>query len=151
MTYSRPMTGGASRRTLGTSCLAVVGCLWIASAAWAVEPDSIVAPSSDLLALTKEFTDDPVAPGEIVTLEFTLTNLDRTAGALDIAFEDDLGAALPGLILTKVQKPGDVGCDGTSTGVGTSLFAASAPASWSPPVGGGSAISTRSRSHSSVV
>ena len=52
---------------------------------------------SDLLHLTKEFTDDPVAPGDSVTLEFTLTNLDATQPASDIDFSDDLEAALTGL------------------------------------------------------
>jgi len=50
-----------------------------------------------LLALDKEFIDDPVAPGENVTLEFTLTNLSDVDPITDIAFTDDLDAALSGL------------------------------------------------------
>ncbi len=55
---------------------------------------------SDLLSLTKEFTDDPAVPGESVNLRFTLTNLDPAQAASAIAFTDDLGAALTGLAAT---------------------------------------------------
>ena len=47
--------------------------------------------------LNKVFTDDPVAPGQIVTLDFILTNRDRDDAAVNIAFTDDLDAALSGL------------------------------------------------------
>ncbi len=53
--------------------------------------------SSELLQLTKTFTDDPVDPGGTVTLEFTLTNI-GSSDVTDISFTDDLGAALPGLV-----------------------------------------------------
>ena len=53
--------------------------------------------SSKLLFLTKEFTDDPILPGGTGTLEFTLTNLDGSTAASDIAFMDDLDATLSGL------------------------------------------------------
>ncbi len=49
--------------------------------------------SGELLALTKEFTDDPVPPGGTVTLRFTLNNLDATQAASSIAFTDNLGDA----------------------------------------------------------
>ncbi len=52
---------------------------------------------SNLLQLTKAFTDDPVAPGDSVTLELTLTNLDAGQAASSIDFTDSLGAALAGL------------------------------------------------------
>ena len=52
----------------------------------------------NLLALDKEFTDDPVAPGDNATLEFTLTNLSDVDSIADIAFTDDLDAALSGLV-----------------------------------------------------
>jgi uncharacterized repeat protein (TIGR01451 family) len=55
---------------------------------------------SDILDLTKEFTDDPVNPGDTVTLEFTLTNLSATETVTEIAFDDDLDAALSGLVAT---------------------------------------------------
>jgi len=54
--------------------------------------------ASDLLLLTKSFTDDPVAPGGTVTLEFTLDNLDAAQMVTSISFTDDLDAALSGLV-----------------------------------------------------
>jgi len=53
--------------------------------------------TSNFLALTKEFIDDPVSPGGMVTLELTVTNTDTTDPVADIAFTDDLDAALSGL------------------------------------------------------
>ena len=53
---------------------------------------------ANLLDLAKEFTDDPASPGGTVTLEFTLTNLSATETITDIAFTDDLDAALAGLV-----------------------------------------------------
>ncbi|MCP5014699.1 MAG: DUF11 domain-containing protein, partial [Ketobacter sp.] len=53
--------------------------------------------NSNLLYLTKAFTDDPVAPGDPATPVFTLTNLDAGNAASDIDFTDDLDAALSGL------------------------------------------------------
>jgi uncharacterized repeat protein (TIGR01451 family) len=53
---------------------------------------------SDILALSKEFTDDPVEPGDTVTLAFTLENLNATETVTDISFDDDLDAALGGLM-----------------------------------------------------
>lgn len=61
--------------------------------------DSLVV-DSNLLQLTKTFTDDPTPPGGTVTLEFTLTNLDPTQAATAITFSDDLDAALSGLMAT---------------------------------------------------
>lgn len=71
------------------------------------------------LQLTKTFTDDPVAPGGTVTLEFTLRNTNRSQTATDIAFSDDLDAALTGLVATglpasDVCGPGSM-LSGTST------------------------------------
>ncbi len=45
--------------------------------------------------LTKEFTDDPVAAGDNVTLEFTITNTDTAAAATSIGFEDVFDIILP--------------------------------------------------------
>lgn len=58
--------------------------------------------NTNLLSLIKTFTDDPVAPGGTVTLEFTLTNLDAGQAASAIGFTDDLGAALTGLTFDSV-------------------------------------------------
>lgn len=52
---------------------------------------------SELLSLEKEFTDDPALPGEIVELRFTIRNLHPTEAVGDVAFSDDLDAALDGL------------------------------------------------------
>ncbi len=57
---------------------------------------------SNLLFLTKEFTDDPILPGGTGTLEFTLTNLDPSEPASAIAFSDDLDLTLSGLTATAV-------------------------------------------------
>ncbi len=49
--------------------------------------------------ITKEFTDDPVTPGDMVTLEFTIDNPNPVEDATDLAFTDDLDAALTGLVV----------------------------------------------------
>ncbi len=70
--------------------------------------------SSDLLSLTKSFTDDPVAPGGTVTLEFMIANLD-SGTITDIAFTDDLEAALAGLAPAAGGLPMDGFCGPGST------------------------------------
>ena len=75
--------------------------------------------SSDLLLLSKSFTDDPVAPGGAVTLEFTLNNLDATRSATSIAFTDDLDAALAGLTAATLLSNA---CGGSLGGIGTSAL-----------------------------
>ncbi|HPJ67815.1 MAG TPA: InlB B-repeat-containing protein [Desulfobacteraceae bacterium] len=60
---------------------------------------TMMAVSAWPLELTKSFTDDPVHPGDTVTLEFTIQNTDA-AEATDITFTDDLDAALSGLVAT---------------------------------------------------
>jgi hypothetical protein len=52
------------------------------------------------LQLTKEFTNDPVAPGDTVNLRFTIDNLDVGQAASAVAFTDDLSNALAGLVAT---------------------------------------------------
>ncbi|MBN1814561.1 MAG: hypothetical protein JXA14_22165 [Anaerolineae bacterium] len=56
--------------------------------------------SDDWLFLTKSFTDDPVAPGDTVTLEFTIENLHATQSVTAVTFTDDLTATLSGLVAT---------------------------------------------------
>lgn len=56
--------------------------------------------NSNFLELTKEFTDDPVAPGGTVNLEFKLMNLDPDSAISSIAFTDDLDATLTDLEVT---------------------------------------------------
>ncbi|WP_143536880.1 T9SS type A sorting domain-containing protein [Rubricoccus marinus] len=65
------------------------------------------APAADDLAvietpvLTKSFPDSPARPGTSTPLQFTLRyGEEAPAGATAIAFTDDLGAALPGLVAT---------------------------------------------------
>ncbi len=74
---------------------------------------------SSLLQLTKTFTDDPVAPGGSVTLEFALSNLDAGSAASDIDFSDNLDAALSGLLFDSLLVNT---CGATVTGTGTGLI-----------------------------
>ncbi|MCH9698017.1 MAG: IPTL-CTERM sorting domain-containing protein [Gammaproteobacteria bacterium] len=77
---------------------------------------------SDQLTLSKSFTDDPVAPGAPVTLEFTLTNLDPDQAATAIDFTDDLAATLSGLMYDS-ELFND--CGATITGTGTDMITVS--------------------------
>ena len=59
------------------------------------------APASDGLLVSglifsKEFTDDPVIPGDTATLRFTIENLDPLNDAAAILFTDSLTAGPPG-------------------------------------------------------
>ena len=84
--------------------------------------DPATAPlvvESERLSLTKQFTDDPVAPGDPVTLEFTLFNLDDDNAASLIDFTDDLGAALFGLTFDSVLFND---CGATVSGTGTDMI-----------------------------
>ncbi|MDJ0826439.1 MAG: autotransporter domain-containing protein [Rhodobacter sp.] len=95
-----------------TSALATtVGTADAASASLTVQ--------STQLALTKSFTDDPVAPGDTVTLEFTLTNENTSLAATGVEFSDDLAAMLTGTIFTSVLLDD---CSATISGIGTSLI-----------------------------
>lgn len=62
-----------------------------------VNPELVVAQ----LGFAKQFIDDPVLPGATVTLRYEITNPAASGpSAQPIAFNDDLGAALPGLVAT---------------------------------------------------
>lgn len=74
---------------------------------------------STRLELTKEFTDDPVAAGGAVTLDFTLTNLDAGQAATSVGFTDDLAAALAGLTFDGVLLNN---CGATVTGTDTTMI-----------------------------
>jgi hypothetical protein len=78
--------------------------------------------NSNFLQLTKEFTDDPVAPGGNVTLEFNLTNLNATQAASAIGFTDDLNATLSGLTFDSVLLDT---CGGTVSGTGSTAITVS--------------------------
>lgn len=75
--------------------------------------------SSDLLLLDKEFIDDPVSPGDLVTLRFSLTNLSAGEAIGDVAFTDDLDAVLSGLAATGTPF---AACGGTVSGTGVISF-----------------------------
>ena len=75
--------------------------------------------NSNLLQLTKSFGDDLVSPGDSVSLEFGLTNLDAGVAASMIDFSDDLGAALIGLTFDSVLFDD---CGGTVSGTGTDMI-----------------------------
>ncbi len=53
---------------------------------------------ANFLVLAKEFIDDPVGPGDNVTLRFTITNLSKVDSVTLISFSDDLETALSGLV-----------------------------------------------------
>ncbi len=74
---------------------------------------------SDFLALAKEFIDDPVSPGDSVTLRFTLSNQSTTDTIAGIAFTDDLDAVLADLAATDLPK---TVCGGTASGTSTISF-----------------------------
>ncbi len=78
------------------------------------QDDLVVA--ADFLALAKEFTDDPATPGGTVNLRFTLTNLDPVQTADNLAFTDDLDAALSGLVATGLPI---AACGGNVSGTST--------------------------------
>ncbi len=71
------------------------------------------------LSLSKAFTDDPVAPGDTVTLEFTVENQNTAAAASGVAFNDDLSAMLAGTTFNSILFND---CGGTIGGTGTSLI-----------------------------
>ncbi len=87
-----------------------------------------VAPAHDTLivaaplALTKSFTDDPVVPGGTATLEFTVSNLSTTQSATDVAFTDDLDAALTSLVATGLPASDVCGAGSEISGTGLLMF-----------------------------
>jgi hypothetical protein len=74
-----------------------------------IATDNLVV-NGTLISLSKSFTDDPVAPGSPVTVEYTLTNLDPANALSNIAFTDDFDGILTGLLATGLPV---VGCGGT--------------------------------------
>ncbi|QGX96759.1 autotransporter outer membrane beta-barrel domain-containing protein (plasmid) [Roseovarius faecimaris] len=70
----------------------------------------------DQLQITKQFTDDPVAPGATATLEFTLQNNDRNFAATGVAFSDDLDAMLSGATFAGMATFNSCGGSGGGTG-----------------------------------
>ncbi|NNE59135.1 MAG: DUF11 domain-containing protein [Hellea sp.] len=79
--------------------------------------DTLVVNGGATVTLAKEFTDDPVDPGDAATLVFTITSsAESTVDATALAFTDDLNAALTGLTYASLTSNS---CGGTVTGVGT--------------------------------
>ncbi len=77
------------------------------SAGRAVAQLEVIDPASILDAsFTKEFIDNPVAPGGTGTLEFSITNNSTTDTLTNIQFTDDLEATLPGLIAAESPTRG---------------------------------------------
>ena len=67
--------------------------------------------------LTKRFIDDPVLPGGLVTLEFTLDLGEESASpATAISFTDDLDATLSGLVATGLPAMDVCGAGSTLSG-----------------------------------
>lgn len=66
------------------------------------------------LAIVKEFTNDPVGAGGVVTLEFTITNQDPDSSVSDITFQDELTTFLPEPIVWSGPTPNPPCGDGSS-------------------------------------
>lgn len=79
---------------------------------------AVLAVSVSNLNLTKSFIDDPTAPGGTVTLEFTVSNLNRAETATNVSFTDDLDATLAGLFAISLpNEPCGIGSALTGTSV----------------------------------
>ncbi len=79
------------------------------SAGRAVARLEVIDPSSILdVSFSKEFIDNPVAPGGTGTLEFSITNNSATDTLTNIRFTDDLEATLPGLIAAEIPTRGGI-------------------------------------------
>ncbi|MBU1419856.1 MAG: DUF11 domain-containing protein [Proteobacteria bacterium] len=74
------------------------------------------------LSVTKSFTDDPVIPGDTVTLEFILTNQLTTQSITGITFSDNLAAALANLAATGLPMNDICGTGSTITGTSSLSF-----------------------------
>jgi len=85
----------------------------------------LLPPATDILVvddlrlqLVKSFLDDPAGPGDNVTLEFTLDNLDQDSVVSGIVFTDDLNSALAGLQATGLPVNGVCGAGSVLAGTG---------------------------------
>lgn len=90
---------------LGGGTLVSMG--WSEIRVWDLEP-----PPAAPVALSKSFTDDPVAAGSTVTLQYAISN-PNASPATGITFSDDLDAALAGLTATTTPV---AACGGTLSG-----------------------------------
>ncbi len=108
---------GATDGTYPNSTTNLLVTLGGASVSLPGATDSLVV-SGSLLSLTKTFLDNPAAPGDTVTLEFTLSNLDSTESVTSISFTDDLDAALSGLAAVVLPGTGFCGVGSQLSGTG---------------------------------
>ncbi len=73
----------------------------------AVAQLEVLDPASILdVSFTKEFIDNPIAPGGTGTLEFSITNNSTTETITNLEFTDDLEATLPGLVAAEIPSRG---------------------------------------------
>jgi len=70
-------------------------------------------------ALSKSFIDDPVAPGDTVTLEYTIVNRDRDNSAMGVSFTDDISTLITGLTFSSLVQNE---CGGSISGFGTNVI-----------------------------
>lgn len=99
-----------------TSTLTATGS---SSGAVVVDPASDGLLISKNIIFSKEFTEDPVAPGKATTLEFSIVN-NPSDPLTDLSFTDDLDAVLSGLTATGLPL-NDV-CGAGSQLAGTSVL-----------------------------
>lgn len=92
-----------------------------------IDPASdLLTVNSALVSLAKEFTNDPIAAGDVATLVYMVSNLDTTQTASAIAFTDNLGSVVTGLEVTSIEMPSDcVAAGATITGLNTATFSVS--------------------------
>ena len=89
----------------------------------AAASDSVTVVGASI-QFTKEFTDDPVAPGGTATLEFTIDyDAINAADATAIAFTDDLNAMLAGAAAAGLPANDICGAGSSLTGGGTITLA----------------------------
>ncbi len=84
-----------------------------------IDPSSDTLEVIEGLSFSQQFTDDPVAPGGVVNLEFTIEN-NATSTVNGITFTDDLDAALSGLVA--IGLPANDICGTGSQLTGTSVL-----------------------------
>ncbi len=90
----------------------------------AVNPaiDSLMV-NSQLISITKEFTNDPVVAGGTATTRYTISNLDPTRSATDIEFTDNIDSVISGLQVTSVEMPSSCENNGAIiTGLNSATF-----------------------------
>lgn len=87
-----------------------------------MDPASDTLEIIDAISFTHEFTDDPVAPGDTVTLAYTLTNESPTDALTNLSFTNDLDATLSGLVATGLPASNTCGAGSTLTGTNLLTF-----------------------------